>query len=164
MNQPEKNWSSSSCRGVIPGLSARRIHRPLRPQDSPRRRGGHALSSRKPAPEHAAGDSRYPPHAFIGAVYRAQSILCEDDFAERFIEHVKGNERIAEIPKSQRFVARPPLHRLFGERELRDRDERDTLMAEAVEQFGYTQIAEHLGLHFSSISRVLRARAKMQRK
>ena len=67
---------------------------------------------------------------------RAQSILGEDDFAERFIEHVKGNERIAEIPKSQRFVARPPLHRLFGLRELRDRHERDTRMAEAVEQHG----------------------------
>ena len=95
---------------------------------------------------------------------RAQSILGEDDFAERLIDHVKGNERIADIPKSQRFVARPPLHRLFGERELRVRHERDTRMAEAVEQHGYTQIADHLGLHFTSISRVLRTRAKMLRK
>ena len=79
---------------------------------------------------------------------------------------MKGNERIADIPKSQRFVARPPLHRLFGERELRDRHERDTRMGEAVEQHGYTQreIADHLGLHFTSISRVLRKRAKMLRK
>ena len=77
---------------------------------------------------------------------------------------MKGNERIAEVPKSQRFVAMPPLHCLLGERELRDRHERDTRMAEAVEQHGYTQIADHLGLHFTSISRVLRTRAKMPRK
>ena len=73
---------------------------------------------------------------------------------------MKGNERIAEIPKSQRFVARPPLRRLLGEGELRERDERDTRMAEAVAQHGYTQIADHLGLHFTSISRVLRRSAK----
>lgn len=39
-------------------------------------------------------------------------------------------------------------------------------MAEAVEQHGYTQreIADHLGMHFSSISRVLRTKAKKAKK
>ncbi len=97
---------------------------------------------------------------------RAQSILGEDDFAESLANHVKGKERIADIPKSQRFSARPPLDRIFGERELHDRNERDVRIAEAVEKHGYTQkeIADHLGLHFTSISRVVRKKAEALRK
>ena len=50
---------------------------------------------------------------------RAQSILGEEDFVERLIDHVRGYERIADIPKSQRFAARPTLGRLFARSEIR---------------------------------------------
>jgi len=97
---------------------------------------------------------------------RAQSILGGDDFVERLFDHVRGNERIADIPKSQRFAVRPPLGRLFDKREIRSRQERNARILEAVEQQGYTQkeVADHLGLHFTSISRILRTKAEMPRK
>ena len=100
-----------------------------------------------------------------GSLWRdlhAQSILGEDAFAERLIDQIRGHERIAEIPKSQRFAARPPLHRLLGARDVRDRDARNARIAAAVEEYGYTQqaIAAHLGLHFTSISRILRSRQR----
>ena len=97
---------------------------------------------------------------------KAQSILGEEDFVERLIDHVRGREHIAVISKSQRFLARPTLSRLFGDLELQDRRERDRRILEAVEQHGYTQkeIAAHLGLHFTSISRILRNKTAMPRK
>ena len=85
-------------------------------------------------------------------------MLGEAPFVDRLIAQIRGQARIAEIPKSQRFAARPPLHRLLGPRERRDREARHACSAAAVEANGYTQqaIAAHLGLHFTSISRILR--------
>ena len=97
---------------------------------------------------------------------RAQSILGEADFVERLFDHVRGYGRIADIPKSQRFAARPPLGRLFDKREIQSRQERNGRIEEAVDRHGYTQkeVADHLGLHFTSVSRILRTRAEMPRK
>jgi hypothetical protein len=97
---------------------------------------------------------------------RVRSILGEDDFAERLMDHIRGKERIAEIPKSQRFASRPPLHRLFGEQILQNQQEKYERIVEAIEQHGYTQkeIADHLGFHFSSISRILRTKRDTSRK
>ncbi|HTX53802.1 MAG TPA: helix-turn-helix domain-containing protein [Candidatus Baltobacteraceae bacterium] len=85
-------------------------------------------------------------------------MLGEAPFVDRLIAQIRGQARIAEIPKSQRFAARPPLHRLLDAREGRDRDARHARIAAAVEAHGDTQqaIAAHLGLHFTSISRILR--------
>lgn len=97
---------------------------------------------------------------------KAQSILGEEDFVESLLDHVRGREHIAEIPKSMRFAARPPLSGLFGDLAIQDRRERDLRIVDAVEQHGYTQkeIADHLGLHFTSVSRILRKQAAMPRK
>jgi hypothetical protein len=125
------------------------------------------------APQRAKAQADY--RKFVGAGMqagslwrdlRAQSILGEDDFAERLFDPVRGNERIADIPKSQRFAARPPLGRLFDKREIRNRQERNARIEEAVDRHGYTQkeCADHFGLHFTSISRILRKRAEMPRK
>jgi len=39
-------------------------------------------------------------------------ILGEDEFIERFLNHVKGYEEVKEIPKSQRYIGRPGLAEL----------------------------------------------------
>jgi len=93
---------------------------------------------------------------------RAQSILGEDSFVKRLKDHLTGKEAISEISKSQRFINRPPLEKIFTAEVIRKKGIRNDRILKAVERHGYTQkqISEHLGLHFSSISRIIRAQAK----
>lgn len=91
---------------------------------------------------------------------RAQSILGTDRFVEKLIDYVKGHEEIPEISKAQRYLSRPGLGQLFVERVLRDMGKRNEKVEQAVGRYGYTQreVADHLGMHFSSISRIMRER------
>jgi REP element-mobilizing transposase RayT len=97
---------------------------------------------------------------------RGQSILGTSDFVQDMGGHVKGKESIPEIPKSQRFINRPTLESLFVDGRVRDRRERDERIFEAVESHGYTQreVADHLGLHFTSVSRIMKTKGVMSRK
>jgi len=87
---------------------------------------------------------------------RAQSVLGEGDFIDSLINYVKGLKEIPEIPKSQRFMNRPDLRDVLRENVLRDK--RNERIVEAVQEYGYTQreVADHLGMHFTSVSRILR--------
>ena len=101
---------------------------------------------------------------------KAQSVLGGDDFVESLREHVKGREQVSEIPKTQRFIDRPALPEIFGSEVIDDRRRRDEVIHKAVLAHGYTQkeVADHLGLHFTSVSRIMRKfseeRAKMLKK
>ena len=88
---------------------------------------------------------------------KGQSILGEDEFVASIADHLNRHKDIPEIPKSQRYANRPELDKIFTERILRDKRRRDEKIAEAVEKHGYTQrsIADHLGMHFTYISRIL---------
>ena len=89
---------------------------------------------------------------------RARSILGEEDFIERIEDHLRGKKKIPEIPMSQRYMNRPILGKLFEEEVIGDKRRRDKRIVEAVEGFGYSQreVADHLGMHFTSISRIMR--------
>jgi len=89
---------------------------------------------------------------------RGQSILGEDDFVEGMRDHITGKEHIPEISKRQRFINRPILENIFTTEVLQSKGARDERIIEAVERCGYSQkqIADHLGLHFSSVSRIMR--------
>jgi len=89
---------------------------------------------------------------------RARDILGEEDFIERIEDHLRGKKEIPEIPKSQRYMNRPILGKLFEEKIIGDKRRRDKRIVEAVEGFGYNQreVADHLGMHFSSVSRIMR--------
>lgn len=86
---------------------------------------------------------------------KGQSILGEDEFIERLINHVKGYEEVKEIPKNQRYIGRPGLEELLKgtkrKKEIRGRAK------EAVERYGYSQkeIADYLGIHNSTVSRMI---------
>jgi hypothetical protein len=84
----------------------------------------------------------------------AQVLLGEPDFVERLRAYLRGSEEVKEIPRRQRYVGRPPLQQLFGAHLSRAR--RDALIVRAVEQHGYSQkeVADHVGLHYSTVSRV----------
>jgi len=58
----------------------------------------------------------------------------------------------------------PALEKLFPEDILRDKGKRDRRIAEAVERHGYLQreIANHLGLNYATISRLVSAHGNCQ--
>ncbi len=88
---------------------------------------------------------------------KGQSILGEADFVEGLIGYVKESKDIKEIPRHQRYINRPSLNELFNERLLRQKQKRNKKIAEAVYEYGYSQkeIADHLGMHYSTISRLI---------
>ena len=94
---------------------------------------------------------------------RAQSVLGEGEFIESLIDYVRGLKKIPEIPKSQRFMNRPELRDVFRADVLRDKLKRNERVGEAVQEHGYTQreVADHLGMHFTSVSRIFRAKEKI---
>ncbi|MEK6582814.1 MAG: transposase [Nitrospirota bacterium] len=86
---------------------------------------------------------------------RGQSILGEDDFVEKFIRHVEGYKEVKEIPKSQRYIGRPELVELLKVAKVKKDISRKT--REAVQRYGYSQkeIADYLGIHYSTVSRMV---------
>jgi len=89
---------------------------------------------------------------------RARSILGEEDFIEGIEDRLRGKKEIPEIPESQRYINRPILGKLFEEEVIGDKRRRDKRIVEAVEGFGYSrrEVADYLGMHFSSIRRIIR--------
>ncbi|MFO0700713.1 MAG: transposase [Nitrospira sp.] len=85
---------------------------------------------------------------------RAQVLLGDDDFVEQLQGYLKDHEEIAEIPRNQRYVSRPPLKQLLN-RTL-SKVKRDTVIRQAVHQHGYSQreVADWLGLHYATVSRI----------
>ena len=98
----------------------------------------------------------------IWTAVKGQAILGDDDFVDSFADHLKRHKDIPEIPKSQRFANRPTLEKIFKQGILADKRKRDKKIAEAIEKHGYTQrsIADHLGLHFTYVSRILHGHYK----
>src|SRR4030042_1897831 len=94
---------------------------------------------------------------------RAESVLGEGDFIESLSDYVRGRKQIPEIAKSQRFMNKPPLRDIFRSEVLRDKRKRDKSIGKAVLEHGYTQreVADHLRIHFTSVSRILRAKDEM---
>jgi putative transposase len=86
----------------------------------------------------------------------AESLLGVEGFAEGLRPLVRDKQRVREIPKGQRFVGRPSLERLFSGRS-RNKASRDPLIQKAITKYGYSQmeVASFLGLHYSTISRIL---------
>ncbi len=87
---------------------------------------------------------------------KGQILLGDNDFVEEFKSYLKGQEKIKDIPKHQRYVGRPSLESLFKKRILENKQMRNKKIVEATEQYGYSQkeIANHLKMHYSTISRI----------
>jgi hypothetical protein len=81
---------------------------------------------------------------------RGQSILGGDIFFEKLLVHVRAHEEIKEIPKRQRFAARPSISDLLGRGRATDEE-----IHKAVMEHGYSQkeVSDFLGVHYSTISR-----------
>ncbi len=72
------------------------------------------------------------------------------------VDHLRKKQDIPEIPRSQRYAHRPTLEKLFaGDARTNVRKGRASVRT-AVGHYGYRlrEIASHLGLHDSSVSRI----------
>lgn len=89
---------------------------------------------------------------------RGQSLLGEDSFVDGLVDHLKKAKDIPEIPRSHRYAHRPSLEKLLGGEMRMNLRKRREAVIKAVEQYGYRQqeIASHLGLHYSSVSRIVK--------
>jgi putative transposase len=86
-----------------------------------------------------------------------QVFLGGESFVAR-MEELLGNRReIGEIPRAQRYPGRPPLRMLFADIRADSRQQRNNRIAEAHIMHGYTlkEIADHLGIHYTTVSRVV---------
>jgi len=76
-----------------------------------------------------------------------------------FIKQLSGlldkTENIKEVPRLQRYVARPPLSELF---KGKGKKAKDKTIYNAYVRYGYTmkEISDHLGIHYATISRAIK--------
>lgn len=92
---------------------------------------------------------------------QGQFFLGSAAFAGTLNDLLKDKQQVAEIPRTQRYPARPPLEELFAA--YGNKTERDRRVAEAHIAHGYLlrEIAEHLGMHYTTVSKIIkRATAK----
>jgi putative transposase len=91
---------------------------------------------------------------------KGQILLGNEAFIEKMSELAKGCEELKEIPRGQRYLRRPELGRIFDEGIEKDKVKRDAKVREAVEAHGYSnnEISNYLGVHYTTISRILNER------
>lgn len=90
---------------------------------------------------------------------KGQVILGSDTFIERVREFFGGKEQLAEIPRLQRTAGRPTLELLFPASKRLTKSERNPTIFEAHMKYGYKlkEIAEHLDVHYTTVSKVIKA-------
>lgn len=126
---------------------------------------GHFGQRRRPAQEKYREYVREGiGNATIWENLEAQSLLGLEGFADALRGHVTGKEMVREIPKGQRLIGRASLKKLFDEAG-KGKTVRDRLIAKAVNEHGYSQmeVARHLKLHYSTISRLMKSVNQEQR-
>ena len=86
-----------------------------------------------------------------------QMLLGSERFVERLTGELRDKRAFKEIPRQQRFAARPPLRRLFRANSRTDRARRNEAIRRAHLEHGYSlsEIGRVVGLHYSTISRLV---------
>jgi len=86
---------------------------------------------------------------------KGQLFLGQENFIDEIKHLIRDKEKLKEIPRKQRFVTRPPLNEIL---KYQDKKSKDQAMYEACLQYGYTlkDIAEYFGVHYTTVSRVIK--------
>lgn len=89
---------------------------------------------------------------------KAQCILGSREFIEKIKPALKDKSMVTEIPKRERYVFRPPLDQLLSEGRWRSKEGRNEAIVSAYLEYGYSlsEIAKHLGLHYTTISKIVK--------
>ena len=84
---------------------------------------------------------------------KGQAFLGDDDFVARSLRHSRAKDDV-NIPKAQRRPAPPSLHSFAKEYPQRDEA---IVAAHATGGYSYQQIADHFGVHFTTVGRIVRS-------
>lgn len=81
--------------------------------------------------------------------------LGQENFIDEIKHLISGKEKLKEIPREQRYVTRLPLKEILKQK---DKKSKDQAMYKAHLQYGYTlkDIAEYIGVHYTTVSRVIK--------
>jgi len=87
---------------------------------------------------------------------QGQVLLGEEGFIDKYKDLLSDKEQVKEIPRSQRYVSRPSLSKLFAKQDSASR--RNKRMHSASVKHGYTlkEIADHLGIHYTTVSKAIK--------
>jgi putative transposase len=99
-----------------------------------------------------AGIGRAAPWSLLRGV-----LLGSDEFVARLAPHVDPRLVAGELPREQRLGARPSLEVLLTDEVIASRRRRNEAIRELAHSGRYSmaEIARHLGLHYSTVSRIV---------
>ncbi len=88
---------------------------------------------------------------------QGQILLGSERFVARLAPGLRDKRLLKEIPRQQRFAGRPTLDHLFSSRSRTNHTRRNETIRRAHLEHGYslTEIARAVGLHYSTISRIV---------
>jgi len=86
---------------------------------------------------------------------KGQLFLGPENFMDQIKHLIHEQESLSEIPKKQRYAARPSLHEIFQGKDKKAKEEQ---MYQAYQEYGYTlkDIAEYLGMHYTTVSKIIK--------
>jgi REP element-mobilizing transposase RayT len=86
-------------------------------------------------------------------------ILGSETFAQRMLPQKCAATVSSEVPRRYRWAGRPQLASLFPPETVQDREQRNVgiVLAHRLHGYSLAEIARHLGLHYSTVSRVAQA-------
>ncbi len=89
---------------------------------------------------------------------RGQALLGSEAFVEKMRPLLEGARDLREIPRTQRLLHRPTLGRMFTKAVQGDKVLRDGAIRNAYLEHGYSMaaIARYAGLHYSTVSKVIK--------
>jgi hypothetical protein len=89
---------------------------------------------------------------------RGQIFFGKEEFIKKLSGLLNEKEGIKEVPKNQRYVARPSLRELFRRKKGEERKLGAKTIYAAYVRYGYSmkEIAEYLGVHYATISRAIK--------
>lgn len=91
---------------------------------------------------------------------KGQVFLGQDNYMAQMRERLNPTREVREVPRVQRYADRPALSEILSQPTPRSPAERNDLIDNAYRRYGYsmTSIANELGLHNSTISRIIKAK------
>lgn len=89
---------------------------------------------------------------------RAQCILGTEEFIGKIKPALEDKFHLSEIPRRERLVSRPSLERLLEKGQPKNKRERNEAILSAHLEYGYSllEIARHVGLHYTTISKIVK--------